>query len=107
MNRRTLGILLLAAACWFGTANPAQAQQAYGQQYSRTYNTQDWGRFNHYPYVYYPHNYYGEEYYRSHEDLYHRYAPEMQIPVYNRKWHNYYPQQRKYHRGHHFVLDVF
>ena len=63
----------------------------------------------------------GDEYYRSSEDLYYRYPPEMRIPVYNKGWHNYYPAGRsfqngrmfhremglKYHRGHHFVLDVF
>ena len=108
MNRRMLGTMLLAAVCWLGVANQsAHAQQAYGQQWGRTYNTQDWSRFYHYPYVYYPHNYYGEEYYRSEENLYHRYPPEMRIPVYNRKWQNEYPQMRKYHRGHQFVLDVF
>ena len=45
----------------------------------------------------------------------------MRIPVYNKQWHNYYPVGRsfqngrmfhrhtrlKYHRGHHFMLDVF
>ena len=29
------------------------------------------------------------------------------IPVYNRRWHNYYPNARRYHQGHHFILDVF
>jgi hypothetical protein len=65
------------------------------------------GRFYHYPYVYYPQNYWGNEYYQSSDSLYHRYPPEMQIPVYNRKWHNYYPSSRRYHWGHHFILDVF
>ena len=31
----------------------------------------------------------------------------MRIPVYNKKWHNEYPEARKYHWGHHFNLDVF
>ncbi|MCP4829039.1 MAG: calmodulin-binding protein, partial [Proteobacteria bacterium] len=39
--------------------------------------------------------------------LYHRYPPEMRIPVYNKKWHNYYPSHRRFHSGHHFILDVF
>ena len=67
----------------------------------------DWQRFYHYPYVYYPQNFWGNEYYRSSEDLYFRYPPEMQIPVYNKKWHNEYPENRRFHSGHHFMLDVF
>jgi hypothetical protein len=81
--------------------------QAFGRQWGRTYSTQDWQRFNHYPYVYYPQNFWGEDYYRSSESLYYRYPPEMRIPVYNKKWQNYYPQSRKYHQGNHFILDVF
>lgn len=91
----------------FGQADRAQAQQAYGQNWAGTYTTQDWNRFYHYPYVYYPQNFWGNEYYRSADSLYHRYPPEMRIPVYNRRWHNYYPNRRKYHNGHHFNLDVF
>ena len=75
----------------------------------------------HYPYVWYPQNFWGEDYYRSSEDMYYRYPPEMRVPVYNRQWHNYYPETllderhrriknpepRLYHKGHHFQLDVF
>lgn len=112
MIRRTILALACAASFWAGLAAPVQAQQpsayqAYGQQWGRTYNTQDWNRFYHYPYVYYPQNFWGPDYYRSEEDLYYRYPQEMRIPVYNRRWHNEYPQNRKYHRGHHFVTDVF
>ncbi|HIQ22596.1 MAG TPA: calmodulin-binding protein [Planctomycetes bacterium] len=85
----------------------AQAQQAFGRQWGRTYSTQDWNRFYHYPYVYYPQNFWGPDYYRSSADMYYRYPPEMRIPVYNMRWHNYYPQDRRYHSGHHFILDVF
>ena len=85
----------------------AQAQQAYGRAWGHTYNTMDWDRFYHYPYVYYPQNFWGNEYYRSADSLYYRYPPEMRIPVYNRHWHNDYPTPRPYHRGHHFVLDIF
>ncbi len=95
---------LLAA---FSIAPPAQAQQAYGRAWGHTYTTLDWDRFYHYPYVYYPQNFWGNEYYRSADSLYYRYPPEMRIPVYNRHWHNYYPTPRPYHRGHHFVLDIF
>jgi hypothetical protein len=31
----------------------------------------------------------------------------MRIPVYNKQWHNEYPQVRLYHRGHHFIVDTF
>jgi hypothetical protein len=90
----------------FGSHN-ACAERAYGRAWGYTYKTQDWERFYHYPYVYYPQNFWGSEYYRSADSLYYRYPPEMRIPVYNRQWQNYYPQDRKYYQGHHFNLDVF
>ena len=90
----------------FGSQD-ARAERAYGRAWGYTYKTQDWERFYHYPYVYYPQNFWGSEYYRSADSLYYRYPPEMRIPVYNRQWQNYYPQDRKYHQGHHFNLDVF
>jgi len=108
MTRQTILALCVAAGLWaMAPAPEAQAQQAYGRQWGHSYNTQDWQRFYHYPYVFYPQNFWGSDYYRSSESLYYRYPPEMQIPVYNKKWHNYYPQARRYHSGHHFVLDTF
>ena len=108
MIRRMMLVLLCAAAIVAViTVADAQAQQAFGRQWGRSYSTQDWNRFYHYPYVYYPQNFWGTDYYRSSDDLYYRYPPEMRIPVYNMKWHNYYPQDRRYHKGHHFMLDVF
>lgn len=109
MTRRILHAVLLAAALTLlaSAADEAQAQQAFGRAWGSTYNTQDWERFYHYPYVYYPQNFWGNEYYRSADSLYYRYPPEMRIPVYNRHWHSYYPSPRKYHSGHHFALDVF
>ncbi len=80
---------------------------AYGQTWGGTGGSRDCDRFYHYPYVFYPQNYRGSEYYQSSDSLYNRYPPEMQIPVYNRHWHNYYPSSRRYHWGHHFILDVF
>ena len=97
------GALILALF----SVSDAQAQQAFGRQWGRTYSTQDWNRFYHYPYVYYPQNFWSTDYYRSSEDLYYRYPPEMRIPVYNKRWHNYYPQDRRFHSGHHFITDVF
>ena len=107
MIRRIVLGAVAACALAAGAANEADAQQAYGRQWGGTYSSVDWERFYHYPYVYYPQNYWGSEYYRSADSLYHRYPPEMRIPVYNRHWHNYYPAGRRYHQGHHFVLDVF
>jgi hypothetical protein len=121
---------LFAIVAFFAVAfcsEKASAQEAYGRQWGHSYNTQDWNRFYHYPYVYYPQNYYGRDYYRSSEDMYHRYPQEMQIPVYNRSWENFYPQHRKdpkftenlifpftkrysgsrYSSGHHFTMDIF
>ncbi len=108
MFRRLIFLsLLVAAAVLIFDASDAQAQQAFNRQWGRTYSTQDWNRFLHYPYVYYPQNFWGEEYYKSSGDLYHRYPAEMRIPVYNKQWHNYYPEGRRYHWGHHFNLDVY
>lgn len=106
---RPVAIMLLCAAAVFAVMAPggAQAQEAYGAQWGRTYSTQDWNRMYHYPYVYYPQNFWGSDYYRSSEDLYYRYPPEMRIPVYNRQWHNEYALPQKYHKGHQFILDVF
>ncbi len=107
MIRRVLVAAVLTAGLWaLGGVSEAKAQQAYGNIYNRMPAT-NWQRFYHYPYVFYPQNFYGADYYDSRNDLYWRYPPEMQIPVYNRQWHNYYPQTRRYHRGHHFILDVF
>ena len=108
MIRRTM--LALTCATVLGailSAGEVQAQQAFGRQWGNTYSTQDWNRFYHYPYVYYPHNYWSAEYYRSSNDLYHRYPQEMRIPVYNKQWHNPYPEGRLWHTGHHFILDTF
>jgi hypothetical protein len=109
MIRRAILVLLCAAAlCVSLSATKAHAQQrAYGRVWGNAYGNQDWDRFYHYPYVFYPQNFWGSEYYRSSESLYHRYPPEMRIPVYNRNWHNSYPESRRYHYGHHFILDVF
>ena len=102
-----LAIACVAALYVVSTPSEAQAQQGYGQQWARTYNTQDWQRYYHYPYVYYPHNYYAPEYYQSRQDMYNRYPAEMQVPAYNKDWINFYPSSRRYHSGHHFRLDIF
>ncbi len=85
-----------------GYAYPKAIGQSYGTAMNR-----DCNRFYHYPYVFYPQNFQGQDYYQSSDSLYYRYPPEMQIPVYNRNWHNEYPSSRRYHWGHHFILDVF
>ncbi|QDT08091.1 hypothetical protein K239x_00200 [Planctomycetes bacterium K23_9] len=82
-------------------------QRAFGQSWGGQSASRDWNRFYHYPYVYYPQNFWGQEYYRSSDSMYHRYPQEMRVPVYNKKWHNYYPSNRRFHSGHHFNLDVF
>lgn len=96
----------LLAACVLPPSE-ASAQQAYGRAWGGRMTNRDWQRMYHYPYVYYPQNYWNKEYFTSSQDMYNRYPPEMQIPVYNRRWQNYYPENRRYHSGHHFVLDVF
>lgn len=97
---------ILVGCC--ASSQTAQAdQRAYGQAWGGSNTSIDWNRFYHYPYVYYPQNFWGPEYYRSADSLYYRYPPEMQIPVYNKRWHNEYPSNRRFHSGHHFILDVF
>ena len=107
MIRSTILMLMCAGFVFLLAVDTAQAGEAYGRRWGRTYNTQDWERFYHYPYVYYPQNFWGTDYYRSAESLYFRYPPEMRTPVYNRQWHNYYPEGRRYHDGFHFGLDTF
>lgn len=102
--------LVLAAVligCCASTQSAQADQRAYGQNWGGTNGSVDWNRFYHYPYVYYPQNFYGPEYYKSADSLYHRYPAEMRIPVYNKRWHNEYPSPRRFHSGHHFILDVF
>jgi hypothetical protein len=111
MIRRNVFALGCALACGLaGLASDARAQSPVapaGRTAAQGYNFQDWSRFYHYPYVWYPQNFWGNDYYRSAESLYFRYPPEMRIPVYNRKWHNEYPQPRRYHQGSQFILDTF
>lgn len=103
--------LVVGALAWSGQAAEAQSPsggtQAFGKQWGYSYNSHDWNRFYHYPYVFYPQNYYTDEYMRSADDLYYRYPQEMRVPVYNRSWQNYFPKTRRYHHGHHFILDQF
>lgn len=106
MIRRLIATCLLAAAVGAPAASAADLH-AYGRAWGGANSYRDWNRFYHYPYVYYPQNFWGQEYYKSADSLYYRYPPEMRIPVYNKQWHNYYPENRRYHSGHHFMLDVF
>ena len=106
MLRGLLSVALLAALA-AGWATSASADpRAYGQSWGGA-DSRDWNRFYHYPYVYYPQNFYGQDYWQSSDSMYYRYRPEMRIPVYNKKWFNYYPEHRRFHYGHHFNLDVF
>jgi hypothetical protein len=112
MLRRAILVAAIAFVASVSTASVSEAQQpgqqqAYGRSWGGAASSRDYSRFNHYPYVYYPQNFYGNEYYRSSDSLYHRYVPEMQIPVYNRQWYNDYPTNRRYHWGHHYLTDVF
>jgi hypothetical protein len=106
-RRFPLALVCALALALFVSTSTVQAQQAFGRQWGHSYSSRDWDRFYHYPYVYYPQNFWSAEYYRSSDDLYHRYPPEMRVPVYNKQWHNMYPEGQKYHWGHHFLLDTF
>jgi hypothetical protein len=108
MLRRVLIAIVAAVGFCALTGNERAAAQDYNL--AGSYGYYGWGdldRFYHYPYVTYPQNYWGSEYYRSNGSMYYRYPPEMRVPIYNKSWHNYYPSTRRYHWGHHFMLDVF
>ena len=100
MKRRALQTALLAGVAILGMIGfaPKTASAAAPGQPT------DWQRFYNYPYVYYPQNFVTPYQYDS---LYYRYPIERRIPVYNRDWYNFYPTERPWHKGHHFILDVF
>ena len=89
-----LGVSVFDAAHTGGQARAAGVGQPY-----------DWNRFYYYPYVYYPQSYRGQT--KPYDNLYYRYSPQRQIPVYNKNWHYFYPSPRPYHKGNHFTLDIF
>lgn len=98
-GRALLASLLCCAALAMTALTPrsASAQHGPGQP-------DDWQRFYYYPYVYYPQNFVR---FSGFDHLYYRYPREMQIPVYNKDWYNFYPTEKPYHWGHHYILDVF
>jgi hypothetical protein len=130
LSAALLSSIFSVAAAQDQIQTQVQKQQAFGRQWGNSYSSQDWNRMYHYPYVYYPQNFWGSDYYRSSQNMYNRYPPEMQIPVYNKQWQNDYPTYRKdpiveehqffpmfkhgerhtgerYYRGNHFEADVF
>ena len=107
MLRHLIIAAVLSCSTLGGAGFASADQRAFGQRWGGQADFRDWNRFYHYPYVYYPQNFYSQQYYQSSDSLYHRYPPEMQIPVYNKRWHNFYPSSRRYHSGHHFILDTF
>ena len=99
MIRRTCfsGMVLVAGlAAAFFSASSAEA--------AGTGQPTDWQRFYHYPYVYYPQTF-QKPYQYNH--MYYKYPAERRIPVYNKSWYNPYIEERPFHSGHHFILDVF
>ena len=44
---------------------------------------------------------------QQYDNMYYRYEPSMRIPVYNKNWYNFYPTEKPYHSGSHYILDVF
>lgn len=98
-RRAMLKMLTVLIAC--GAALCVSADSATAAQPGQP---SDWNRFMYYPYVYYPHNFQRPV---TYDHMYYRYPPNRRIPVYNKGWHNFYPTERPYHSGHHFILDVF
>lgn len=100
MLRRAVmtGLVLLIAGIGASLTSPNASAAPPGQP-------TNWERFYHYPYVYYPHSF--QSYPESYDHLYYRYPVQRQIPVYNAGWHNFYLMDRPYHKGHHYILDIF
>lgn len=98
LRRAILATILTGAALTATAGTPLTAQAAPPGQPS------DWQRFYHYPYVYYPQTFWPPV---EFDHMYYRYPQERQIPVYNKQWYNFYPTEKPYHKGHHFILDVF
>ena len=92
--------LVVAAVVMLLPTGAASEAQAAGQG-----QPTDWERFYYYPYVYYPHNFQRPQ--GSFDHLYYRYSPNQRIPVYNKNWYNFYPTERPYYKGKHFIMDVF
>lgn len=99
MARRSLLAALVLVAAAGMTINFTARDACAGAQGQPT----DWHRYFYYPYVYYPHNFQKAKPYNH---MYYKYPQQMQIPVYNKSWHNFYPSPRPYHKGHHFILDA-
>jgi hypothetical protein len=96
MLKRFLMIMIIAITA--SVSMPTQVEAAPPGQPA------DWQRFYHYPYVYYPHSFQQQQ---PNDSMYYKYGPAMRIPVYNKAWYNFYPTEKPYHSGHHFLLDVF
>ena len=94
----TTGLICLAVAA--ATQFGGSTAQAAGRG-----QPTDWNRFMYYPFLYYPHNFQRPQ--GSNDNLYYRYGPQQRIPVLNKNWHNFHDTAQPYHKGHHFVLDVF
>ncbi len=92
--------LVCAAAFLILASTPRSEAKAAGRG-----QPTDWQRFYYYPYVYYPQNFQRNQ--GSFDHMYYRYPPSRRIPVYNKNWINFYPSARPYHKGNHFILDVF
>ena len=90
-------LVVVGLAISLGTSTTAQAA-GNGQP-------SNWNRFFYYPYMYYPHNFQRQQ--GSFNHMYYRYPANRRIPVYNKNWYNFYPTARPYHKGKHFILDVF
>lgn len=101
MLRRKMVLALLALVFVAGAGAFSAREAKAGNPGQPT----DWNRFYYYPYVYYPQNFQRSDQQFNH--MYYRYPQHRRIPVYNRNWYNFYPTERPYHRGHHFILDVF
>lgn len=101
MLRRILTTGLICLAILAATQFGGSTAQAAGRG-----QPTDWNRFNYYPYLYYPHNFRAA---RKGATTVCTTGTTLssRIPVQNKNWYNFYGTEQPYHRGHHFILDVF
>ena len=113
MFRRWLPTLLAATAAvalWTGSASSARAQNYEAARYPQ-YQDYSINKFWYYPYYYFPANYWPAQSCQWPEPVGKPYQrpPAYQAfpPFLEPNWRYEYWEPQTYHRGFHFLLDVF
>jgi hypothetical protein len=67
----------------------------------------EWGKYYHYPYNYFQQYYWSPYDYQPVYDYQYRYPQQMRVVPKRHGWRSWHTQDKPWHRGYHFVLDVF